>query len=193
VRYPLKQSILVLPKRYPLPQILLPGSRKYQRGGISLASSVGNSQEFVSTREYRPGDPVRQIHWKSWAKLGKPVIKEFQDEFFERHGLILDTFIEKSNYPLFEEAVSVAASFASQVQTQESIMDLMFIGSKAYCFSAGRGLAQTEKVLEILASVQQCTEKAFSSLTELVIGHVEALTGCICIFVQWNKERKKND
>ena len=43
-------------------------------------------------RDYRPGDPLRRIHWKSWAKTGRPVVKEYQDEFFVRHGLILDTF-----------------------------------------------------------------------------------------------------
>ena len=57
-----------------------------------MASSVGESEEFVSLRDYRRGDPMRHIHWKSWAKTGKPIVKEFQDEFFVRHALILDTF-----------------------------------------------------------------------------------------------------
>ena len=72
----LSQSVLVLPKRYPLPPIALPGTLKYQQGGVALASSVGQSEEFVSLRDYRPGDPVRHIHWKSWAKTGRPIVKE---------------------------------------------------------------------------------------------------------------------
>ena len=89
-------SILILPKRHAMPAFELPGVMKYQLGGVSLASSVGESEEFASLREYRPGDPLRRMHWKSFAKLGKPIIKEYQEEFFVRHALILDTFGELS-------------------------------------------------------------------------------------------------
>ncbi|HTD65382.1 MAG TPA: DUF58 domain-containing protein, partial [Candidatus Limnocylindria bacterium] len=105
-------SITILPKRYSLPRIALPGSQQYQHGGVALAAAIGESEEFVSLRDYRPGDPLRRIHWRSWAKAGRPVVKEFQDEFFVRHALILDTFAEPHDGVLFEEAVSVAASFA---------------------------------------------------------------------------------
>jgi uncharacterized protein (DUF58 family) len=55
---------------------------KYQQGGVALASNVGQSDEFVALRDYRQGDPLRHIHWRSWARAGKPVVKEFEDEFF---------------------------------------------------------------------------------------------------------------
>ncbi len=89
---PLPQSLLVLPKRYALPDLALPGTRKYQPGGVALAQSVGDSEEFMALRDYRPGDPLRRVHWKSLARLGKPVVREYQDEFFVRHALVLDTF-----------------------------------------------------------------------------------------------------
>ena len=44
--------------------------RRYQPGGIPLASQVGDSLEFVGTREYREGDPLRKIHWRSWGRVG---------------------------------------------------------------------------------------------------------------------------
>src|SRR5437764_919378 len=61
---PLPQSLLVLPKRYPVRPIRLLGQRKYQPGGVALASSIGESDEFISLRDYRPGDPLRRIHWR---------------------------------------------------------------------------------------------------------------------------------
>jgi len=112
VHVPAPQSVTVLPKRYPLPPIEFPGTLKYQAGGVAMASNVGQSDEFVSLRDYRSGDPIRHIHWRSWAKAGKPVVKEFEDEFFVRHALILDTFTDHPNSEVFEDAVSVAASFA---------------------------------------------------------------------------------
>lgn len=187
----LTQSVLILPKRYPLPLIDLPGNMKYQQGGIALASHVGQSEDFVALREYRPGDPMRHIHWRSWARAGKPVVKEFEDEFYVRHALVLDTFTDDPRSEAFEEAVSVAASFASTIQTQESLLDLLFVGLESYCFTGGRGLGQTDQMLEVLASVRPCHEPSFGSLERLVLSRVELVSGCICILLAWDSERQE--
>ena len=188
---PLPQSILILPKRYPLPAIALPGASKYQQGGVALASNVGLSDEFVSLREYRRGDPIRHIHWRSWARFGKPIVKEFEDEFFVRHALILDTFTNRPHSDEFEEAVSVAASFACTVLTQESLLDLLFVGPQAYCFTAGRGLAHADQMLEVLASVRPCHEQGFPALEDLVLNHANTVSGCICVLLAWDHERRQ--
>jgi hypothetical protein len=187
----LKDKLLVLPKRYPIPHFALPGTLRYQQGGVALAAAVGESEEFVSLRDYRPGDPMRHIHWRSWARSGKPIVKEFQDEFFVRHALILDTFDTVAYSERFEEAVSVAASFACTIQTQDSLLDLMFVGSQAYCFTAGRGLAHTEQMLEILASVNICQTKGFNSLANVVIEHIPVVSGCICVLLKWDAVRRE--
>ncbi len=191
VRVPLPQSLLILPKRYFVPPLALPGQLKYQQGGVALAASVGESEEFVALRDYRPGDALRHIHWPSWAKTGKPIVKEFQDEFFTRHALILDTFLPVAASAVFEEAVSVAASLACTVQAQESLLDLMFVGPQAYCFTMGRGVGHLEQLLEILASVQPCRDREFNSLLQLVLQHAGELSGCLCVFVDWDKPRQE--
>jgi len=190
-RVRLPQTVLILPKRYPLPAIALPGTMKYQAGGVVLASNVGQSDEFVALRDYRHGDPPRHIHWRSWAKAGKPVVKEFEDEFFVRHALVLDTFIEHPNSDIFEEAVSVAASFVCSIRTQESLLDLLFVGPDSYCLTAGRGLAHSEQMMEILASVQSCRRGDFRELEELVLDHVRGVSGCICVLLDWDKQRQE--
>jgi hypothetical protein len=142
-------------------------------------------------RDYRPGDPLRRIHWRSWAKTGRPMVKEYQEEFFVRHGLILDTFQKTERSAKFEEAVSLASSFACAVQTQESLLDLMFVGPEAYCFTAGRGLALTDRMLEILACVRPCVDKEFTSLPPIVFERSSLLSGCICILLSWDEERQQ--
>jgi uncharacterized protein (DUF58 family) len=190
-RVPRPQSVLILPKRYPLPPIALPGTLKYQEGGVALASNVGQSEEFVSLRDYRHGDPLRHIHWRSWAKAGKPVVKEFEDEFFVRHALVLDTFTDHPRSEACEEAISIAASFACTLQTQESLLDLLFVGPNAFCITTGRGLAHADQMLEVLASVRPCHEKPFLELEHLVLNHVSAVSGCICIFLAWDTARRR--
>jgi uncharacterized protein (DUF58 family) len=186
-----RQSVCVLSKRYIIPDLHLAGTRQYQSGGVALASSVGDSEEFRSLRDYRPGDPPRHIHWKSWAKTGKPVVKEYQNEFFIRHALVLDTFLNALFDEAFEEAVAVASSLACSLQTQESLLDLMFVGERAYCFTSGRGISSAERMLEILAAVQPCREQPFGHLASLVLNRAALLTSIICILLKWDNERQE--
>jgi uncharacterized protein (DUF58 family) len=186
----LPQTILVLPRRYALPAIALPGTAKYQEGGVALAANVGQSDEYVALRDYRHGDPLRHIHWRSWARVGRPVVKEFEDEFFVRHALVLDTFTDHPYSEVFEEAVSVAASFACALPTQESLLDLLFVGPQSYRFTVGRGVAHVDQMLEILASVRVCPDRPFSALEHLVLGHVEVVSGCICVLLAWDEARR---
>jgi hypothetical protein len=85
----------------------------------------------------------------------------------------------------------VAASFACTVLTQESLLDLLFVGNKSYCFTAGRGLGTADQMLEILASARNCTDKTFDALEHLVFGHISAVSGCICILQKWDDTRRK--
>ena len=191
IRIAAPQTVLILPRRYPLPAIALPGALRYQEGGVALAANVGRSEEFVALRDYRHGDPLRHIHWRSWAKVGRPIVKEFEDEFFVRHALVLDTFDDEPNSEVLEEAVSVAASFACTILTQESLLDLLFVGNQSYCFTSGRGLARADQMLEILAAVKNCADKKFATLEHLVLNHVAVVSGCICVLQRWDDARRK--
>ena len=182
-------TLLVLPKRYPLPPIALPGSRRYQPGGIALATSVGDSEEFAALRDYRPGDPLKRIHWRSWARTGRPVVREYQDEFFVRHALVLDTFAPSPGRA-FEEAVSVAASFVCTVGTQDSLLDLLFVGPEAHRVTAGRSVGHVDRMLEILAAVRPCRAHPFETLARLVLTHHAAVSGAILVLLAWDAPRQ---
>ena len=194
-------NLLVLPKRYALPPITLPGSRRHQPGGVALATGIGDSEEFVGLRDYRPGDPLQRIHWKSYARTGEPVVREYQDEYFERHALILDTFADSARTPAsaaaassaaaFEDAVSVAASLAYTVNTQECLLDLMFVGAEPYCYTAGRGQLSAGSLMEVLAGVQLCASQPFLSLRNAVVARRGMLTGSICVLLAWDKARSE--
>lgn len=182
-------TLTVLPHRYPLPIFMLPGSARFQPGGDATSRNTGPSGEFVGLREYRQGDPMRLIHWKSWARTGRPIVKELEDTYFPRHGLVLDTFPDAGDEELFEQAVSVAASFVSSVDTHECLIDLMFISGCQRVVTAGRGRGRAETLLEVLAAVEASPEPQFDSLNRLVHRHAEDLAGCLAIFSGWSDER----
>jgi uncharacterized protein (DUF58 family) len=186
---PLAARVLALPRRLRLPRLALPGRRKHQPGGVSLASSVGDSEEFLALREYRPGDPLQHVHWKSFARTGRPIVKEFQDEFFERHALVLDT--GSGEDAAFEDAVAVAASFVTTIDTQECLLDLLFVGGEVRHYAAGRGQLHAEQMLEVLAGVGPSAPQGFEALARAVLEARAQLASCILVLVSWDEARRR--
>ena len=182
-------TLLVLPRRFPLPPIELPGGAAFKITGETNTNAIGNSGEFVGLRDYRPGDPMRQIHWKSWARTGRPIVKELEDTHYPRYGLILDTLSTDQFDVCFEEAVSVAASFAASIDTSESLLDLMFVKNEAHIFTAGRGLERAEKLMEVLSGVTPERSGDFKSLARLVLRHRDDLTSCLVVLNGWDDLR----
>jgi len=188
--YETHDSLLVLPPHFKIPELGLQQGRRYQPGGVSQAMSVGDSTEFMSLRAYRPGDPWQHIHWKSWARQGKPIVKEFQDEFFVRSALLLDTFIENTPEDQFEVAVALAISLLDRLSQQDSLLDLMFVGDQAHVFTGGRSTTSMDAILEILACIHPCVDKSFDHLLPLLTSHAHLLSACVCVLLDWDQVRQ---
>lgn len=74
---------------------------------------TGAGQEYLGVREYRPGDPQRAVHWRSTARVGQLVVREFEEEVQSRVTLVL-AGRDAGEPPdsAFEMLVSAAASIA---------------------------------------------------------------------------------
>lgn len=59
--------------------------------GLHRSPYHGFSVEFAEHRQYMPGDPVRNIDWKVFAKSDRYYIKEFEEETNLKAYLLLDT------------------------------------------------------------------------------------------------------
>jgi uncharacterized protein (DUF58 family) len=68
----------------------LAGDRRLQEIGIKTYQQRGEGTDFKQLAEYRYGDPVRHIDWKATLRLGKPIIREFQDERDQCILLLID-------------------------------------------------------------------------------------------------------
>jgi len=193
VRQP-DQTVLVSPRFFTLGDLPLPVGRRYQPGGIPLAASLGDSNEFAGTREYREGDPLRKIHWRSWARRGAPVVKEYQEEYFSRVALVLDTFLprrpRKVERRCFEAGVSVVASIADHFSRSEEIVDLFAAGPDIYQLSAGRSLAYLQNVLDVLACLEPCHEPPFDEVGPHLHENLAQLTTVVAVVLDWDEQRE---
>jgi uncharacterized protein (DUF58 family) len=58
--------------------------------GLHLSAAKGSSIEFAEHRAYVPGDEVRRIDWRNFARTDRYFVKEFEDETNLRAALVLD-------------------------------------------------------------------------------------------------------
>ena len=188
------QALLVYPRFYPMEDMSIPLGRRYQPGGIPLSSSTGDAIEFIGTREYREGDAIRNIHWRSWARRGEPVVKEYQEEYFCRLAIILDTFLPRKATPAqqtsFEAAVSVVASIADLFSRSEYVVDILAAGPDVYEVSAGRSLAYLENILDVLACLEPCYEPPFQTIGPALFDRLAQLTTVVAVLQDWDPVRE---
>lgn len=50
---------------------------------------TGAGEEYLGIREYRPGDPPKTVHWRSTARAGHLIVREYEQEASVRVGLVL--------------------------------------------------------------------------------------------------------
>src|SRR5919107_2285011 len=77
-------------------------------------------EEFANLREYRRGDDMRHIHWKSLAHTGELFVKEFSVQAPRRHTVALDLRREglRVQEQEIEDAVSAAASVLTHLMRE---------------------------------------------------------------------------
>lgn len=189
-------ALLALPRFHALSAVDIPIGRRYQPGGIALTSDVGESPEFIGNRDYRPGDPLRRLDSRSWARLARPVVREFQEEYYSRVALVLDTYVAKkrkasqTGFPELEAAVSMAAAIADAMARGEHIIDLFAAGPELYVFRSGRHTAHFENVLEILAGVDACQDNPFERVTPALAEELTRISAVICVVLDWDEARE---
>lgn len=59
--------------------------------GLAVGLSQGDHQHYVGSREYRAGMPVRRWDFSSWARLGKPILREFNSAARQTVTVFIDT------------------------------------------------------------------------------------------------------
>jgi uncharacterized protein (DUF58 family) len=176
-RFKAKESLVVMPRTYPVAPLTLPGNRRLQPGGIAFAGTRGRRRGIREPARLSPGDTPRRIHWKAWARTGRLVIKEYQDEFFVRHALLLDTF-PSADTLAFESAVSLAASLVMMPRRQREPPRPHVRREPHVHVHAGPGLGAPAELLRVLATVEPSRGKFSDSRKRPMLG-VNRMSGGI--------------
>jgi uncharacterized protein (DUF58 family) len=111
--WPEVQTIYVHPVTTPIPSTSAGLMRDLE--GAATTNIVDSDLAFHAIRDYLPGDSRRHVHWKSTAKTGQLMVRQYEETRRSRIAVLLD--LDASRYTSddeFELAVSAAASLALQ-------------------------------------------------------------------------------
>ncbi|MER7131898.1 DUF58 domain-containing protein [Streptosporangium saharense] len=111
--FTISDTLVVTPQVVALPRVRLSG--ELAGGGESRTRSVAAAgDDDVAPREYRQGDDLRRVHWRSTARYGELMVRREEQQWQSRGALLLDTrrYAHRGEGPRssFEVAVSAAAS-----------------------------------------------------------------------------------
>ncbi|MDB5351181.1 MAG: hypothetical protein JWN86_2428 [Planctomycetota bacterium] len=77
---------------------------------------TAQQQEYHGLREYRAGDSPRWIHWRTTARIGKPMVKEFEQQNDQDLAILLDPWLPRTKVtPEQRETLEAAIRFAATV------------------------------------------------------------------------------
>ncbi len=102
---------------HPKTVLLPPNSAGLVRDLEGQASKrlIDSDLSFHAVREYAPGDAMRHIHWKSTAKTGTLMVRQYEESQTARLAVLFDARREEyASDDEFELGVSIAASISVQ-------------------------------------------------------------------------------
>ncbi len=152
-------ELVVYPTVYP---VALPVPRARYRGETS-AARLGRRGEFFGLREYRSGDDRRDIHWRSTARAGRLMVREYEEEAERRATILCDNALPDDDSvdpdraaDALEHAISLAASLASTYLANGYSVALIARGDQV---PMAAGQLQQTRILHTLALLETVTDE----------------------------------
>ena len=199
---PALERFLVRPRTVPAPVL----HRRDTWGGRdrALAGLTEDPSRFAGVREYVPGDPIRRIHPRTSARLGRPVVKVFEPSRDREVLIALD--VQTSDGPVWaarhdvEEVESlfvVAASLARSLALERAAFGLAAAGyhgaeSRFARLAISEAPGQLERLFDLLARLSDHPSAPFERLLALVLRTVRPGTTVVVLtardpapFVAW--------
>ena len=130
--------------------------------------------EYHGLRDYRPGDSPRWIHWRTTARVGVPMVKEFEQQSEQDLALLLDPWLPRTKVTAEQrEALEQAVQFTATVclETCRRSGRRLLLGWTGPTPGLRQGPASVKllhELLEQLAVVRSSAEGTLSALLDIL-------------------------
>lgn len=154
---------------------------------------TGAFPEYAGNRPFLPGDSLRRIDARAWARLAVPATKEYHENYDNCTAIVLDTELPKSLLPLksnqseeFEAAVSLCASAAYTINDY-CLIDLLLAGPELHQFTNWPRKMRLDRIHEILAGVEPSEDSVREQMAPILIDHLHRISDVIFVFYGWKE------
>ena len=143
-------TLIVWPRTdRPVREVIRAGERARKLGLTTPVGAGGGRGEYRTLRQYLPGDDPRDVHWRSSARTGQPVVREYERDATDTLWLCLDLRSDGSDAA--ENAVEITAALAARA---EQLNERFGLVTNDGIIDPGHGPGQLEAILDALARVQ---------------------------------------
>jgi len=184
-----RSTLVVTPMVVPLPPVPLSGAWTGSGDNRPRAFASGSAED-VTVREYRRGDDLRRVHWRSSAHAGGLMVRREEQPWQSRATVFVDNRLQVhrgiGTSSSFEHAISVAASVAVHLVQRGFAVRLVSAhdpGRHGSWHDHGEPSAETGPLLESLAVLEATqaahvdtrwlSESAHSGLLVAVLGDLD--------------------
>ena len=135
---------------------------------------TSQQQEYHGLRDYRPGDSPRWIHWRTSARLGQPMVKEFEQQNEQDLAVLIDPWLPRTKVTHEQrEALERAIQFVATVcletcRRQGRRLLLGWTGATPGIRQGPASVKLLHELLEQLAIMRSTTEGSLSSLLDVM-------------------------
>ena len=165
-------ELVVLPTYRPLSALHVPRVAFHWTGEqLHSLVALGHGGEYFGSREYQPGMPVRRWDYRSWARLGQPVVREYSDLQHPTAAIFLDTSVAHNDEPQggttepeLEAMLSLAAALSESLTSLKFRIVLLATGQGLHDVSMDGLSVQHEAVVRALAVVAPTQDTRWSDL-----------------------------
>lgn len=136
------------------------------------------SGDFFGVREWHQGDSRRWIHWRSSARHGTLVVRQFERRRNRQYAILLDLWQPRKPAPEEEENVELAVSFAATLvsticQQETNHLLLGLAGREPDCFQGPVSASLREDAMRRLALVEASHEDWLPRLLDDAMDRIE--------------------
>jgi uncharacterized protein (DUF58 family) len=127
---------VVLPRPARVESLAVPrGQSRAASGPLGSSGRVGSAFELVGVRPYRRGDPLRDLHPKTWARVGTPHVREYRHPRHRHTALVVDPSARTERG--LEAAIALAAGAAIHLARER--LDALVVGEEVHPVERQRG------------------------------------------------------
>jgi len=190
------RMLSVYPAYTPLRMLTIPSGTRHRQETHTASHLTREALEFHGCREYRTGDVMRHVHPRSSARMGVPVVKEFQAEGRGRIAVALDTW---HRFPLagraavrdarVEAILSLSAAIMDHLARSDQTLEMMAAGPSLYRFESAGQLGYLEEALELLAALEPAHHDPLPSWAPHLLAELREIQSLILILGRWDETR----